>query len=414
MFGKFSTALQSTARAFLPARSGSAAATFAVALIPLAGAVGAFFDYSKASEVKASLQNALDAAVLAGVNATSNKTGTASNVFTANFNDPLAQNASASFTANGDGSLSGSAQASVPTSVLAIFQISSIAVSVNAKAAIGSAASTTSTTVCLLLVDPTAGQSLLVNGGAKINAPDCEIDVRSTANPAAIFNSGTTLTVQKICIAGSNVIMNGGTVPVVQTGCPAIADPFAGKLPVVSAGSCTVSNQNYNGSTVTLNPGTYCGSINFNGSPTITFNPGLYVISGGTMTINSGATVTGSGVTFYFADQNSKIQFNGGITASLTAPTSGTYAGILMFEAPGLAQSQLVFNGTNGETMQGLLYLPSRQVTFNSTSNLSTEKITMVFGTMIVNATNWNFQTGGTTMSRNITGTGTPNPYLQN
>ena len=71
MFGKFSTALQSTARAFVPAQTGSAAATFAIALIPVAGAVGAFFDYTKASEVKASLQNALDAAVLAGVNAVS-------------------------------------------------------------------------------------------------------------------------------------------------------------------------------------------------------------------------------------------------------------------------------------------------------------------------------------------------------
>jgi Flp pilus assembly protein TadG len=413
MFGKLSTALQSTACAFVSARNGSTAVTFAIALIPLAGAVGAFFDYSKASEVKASLQNALDAAVLAGVNVASNQTGTASNAFSANFNDPLAQGASASFTANADGSFSGTALASVPTSVLAIFNIPSIAVSVSSKAAIGAAASTASTTVCLLLVDPTAGQSLLVNSGAKINAPDCEIDVRSTGNPAAIFNGGTTLAVQKICIAGSNVIMNGGTQPAVQTGCPAIADPFAGKLPVVSVGSCTVSNQSYNGSSVTLNPGTYCGAINFNGSPTITFNPGLYVISG-TMTINSGATVTGSGVTFYFADQNSKIQFNGGIEASLIAPTSGTYAGILMFEGPGLAQSPLVFNGTRGETLQGLIYLPSRQVTFNSTSNLSTEKITMVFATMIVNATNWNFQPGGTTMSRSVAGAATPNPYLKN
>jgi Flp pilus assembly protein TadG len=415
MIAKLTTAFLRSASTLRSARSGSAAVTFGVALIPLAAGVGAAVDYSRAIEVKAKLQSALDVAVLAGVNATSGKTTTAGNAFTANFSGSVAQNVSSSFTANADGSLNGTAQAAVPTTVLAILKVSAINVSASAKATLGnSGSSSASSTVCLLLVDPTAGQSLLVNGGAKINAPDCEIDVRSTANPAAIFNSGTTLNVKKICVAGSNVIMNGGTLSVVETGCAAISDPFAGKLPVVSAGSCTVSNQNYNGSSVTLNPGTYCGSINFNGSPTITFNPGLYVISGGTMTINSGATITGNGVTFYFADQNSKIQFNGGITATLTAPTSGTYSGILMFEPSGLAKSPLVFNGTKGETLQGLLYLPSREVTFNSTSTLTTEKITMVFATMIVNATDWNFQAGSTTMSRNTTTSGSPVPYLSN
>jgi Flp pilus assembly protein TadG len=416
MFGKLATAFLRSASSLLSARSGSAAVTFGISLIPLAASVGAAVDYSKATEVRAKLQNALDVAVLAGVKASSAKATTASTVFTANFSDSLAQNVSSSFTANTDGSLSGTAQAAVPTSMLAILKVSTISVTASAQAKIRNTSSSTSNTVCLLLVDPTASQSLLINSGAKINAPDCEIDVRSTANPAAMFNSGTTLNVKKICVAGSNVTMNGGTLSVVQTGCAAISDPLAGTLPVVSAGTCTVSNKSYDGSSITLDPGTYCGSINFNGSPTITFNPGLYVIKGGTMTINSGAKITGNGVTFYFADKDSKIQFNGTTTITLTAPTSGTYSGILMFEPSGLAQSQLVFNGTTASTLQGLMYLPSRQVTFNSTSTLSAEKISMVFATLIVNATDWNFQAGSaTTLSRVITTTsGATVPYLTN
>ena len=209
--------------------------------------------------------------------------------------------------------------------------------------------------------------------------------------------------------------MNGGTLSVVEKGCAAISDPFAGKLPVVSAGNCTFNNKTYDGSSVTLNPGTYCGWTNFNGSPTITFNPGLYVISGGGMNINSGAKLTGNGVTFYFADSNSKIQLNGTTTATLTAPTSGIYSDILMFEPSGLAKSPLTFNETPGSTLRGLMYLPSRQVTFNNTSTLSAEMIGMVFATLTVNTTNWNFQAGSPNMSRTITtSSGTPVPYLTN
>ena len=187
MSARLTTAFLRSASTLLSARSGSVAATFGIALIPVAGAVGVAIDYSRATEVRAKLQSALDAAVLAGVKVTSAKTATASTVFTANFSGSVAQNVSSSFTANADGSLSGTARAAVPTAMLAVVK-STIDISASAQAKIRNSSSSTSNTVCLLLVDPTASQSLLINGGAKINAPNCEIDVRSTGNPAAMFN----------------------------------------------------------------------------------------------------------------------------------------------------------------------------------------------------------------------------------
>ena len=66
------------------------------------------------------------------------------------------------------------------------------------------------------------------------------------------------------------------------------------------------------------------------------FKPGVYVIKGGGWNVNGGSW-TGSGVTFYFAD-TSHIQFNSGISATLSAPTSGTYSGLLFYEPDGLAE----------------------------------------------------------------------------
>jgi Flp pilus assembly protein TadG len=378
-------------RAFGRARDGNLAVIFALAAIPVIGAVGAAVDLSKANDVKTQLQNALDAAVLAGVTQTSAKqVSTATAVFTGDFAGKYGNTGSATFTQNANGTLSGTATSSVQMSFMAMLGKSSIAVNAAATATPGAQSSTP---VCILLTNTLASQALLVNSGGKLNAPTCEIHVLSTQSPAAIFND--TPNVKRICIKGSTIIKNGGANPNALTSCATINDPFAGNLPTISVGTCT-NPGNFSGN-VTLSPGTYCGT-NFNGSGTLTLNPGLYVIKG-TWNINSGWTVNGSGVTIYFADQNSYIQFNSNVTANLSAPTSGTYANILMFEPTGLSTSNLVFDGTTGSSFTGLIYLPSREVTINSTSTVSSNAVTMVFSTLTLDTTNWTIGPGALPMS---------------
>ncbi len=54
-------------RRFKRDTSGNLSVIFALGLIPLVGAIGAAVDYSKAAQLKSSLQQRLDAAVLAGI-----------------------------------------------------------------------------------------------------------------------------------------------------------------------------------------------------------------------------------------------------------------------------------------------------------------------------------------------------------
>jgi hypothetical protein len=292
------------------------------------------------------------------------------------------------FTKAANGQFTGTATGYVQTTLTGVFGIKTVGV--NAKASATATASGGS--VCILVLDTgLIGQALLVNSGAQIDARDCEIHVRSTAVPAAIFNSGSKLDTKKICIKGALIIDNGGTHPNVATSCAAEADPFAGAFPEPSSSSCTYSNGNYSGGTVTLNPGVYCGWFNFNNGPTVNFNPGVYVIKGGGWNVNAG-TWTGSGVTFFFADQ-SKIQFNSAVAATLSAPTSGTYKNVVMFEKDGLARSQFVFNDARGMNLDGIVYLPSRDVTFNAGSGLMSKEMTLVVNTLILDQTNWKFYT---------------------
>ena len=109
-----------------------------------------------------------------------------------------------------------------------------------------------------------------------------------------------------------------------------------------------------------------------------------------------GAKVIANGVTFYFPDTNSEIRANGALTFTGTAPTSGTYKGILMFEktsdvANNANKTQYIFNGSNGETLEGIIYLPNRNVTYNSTTNV-TAKISMVVNQIIFNSANWQIE----------------------
>jgi len=120
----------------------------------------------------------------------------------------------------------------------------------------------------------------------------------------------------------------------------------------------------------------------------VTLAPGLYVIKGGGWNVDGG-TFTGHGVTFYFAD-SSAIQFNSGMTSDITAPASGTYSGILMFEPDGLSPSPFVWDDSVSSSMEGLVYLPSRNATFNSYSSVSGDKLTLVLNTLIADGTGWN------------------------
>lgn len=373
--------------------SGSTAVIFGLALLPLMLVAGAAVDLTRVSRARTSLQSAVDAAALAAVkNATlpgaSREQLARSTVF-ANLGPLKAQiNPTVSGATPAAGKYAVTATANVETSVMKLMRMESVPITAKATAF---AAVAPATRVCLLAKSQTASPGLLANGGASIFGPSCEVHVASTGNPAATFNAGNVFSVPKLCVAGTQILQNSVTLPTLSTGCAVAADPFAATLPTVSPGSCTVNDQNYSGS-VTLNPGVYCGNFNFNASGAVTLNPGLYIFKNTHWNLNTGWSITGTGVTFYFADANSYIQINGGVTATLTAPTSGTYSDILMFEPAGLAESSFTINGGPSHIFRGLVYLPSRNITFNDMSNVTAEQLTIVVNSVILNTLNWNLQ----------------------
>jgi hypothetical protein len=169
---------------------------------------------------------------------------------------------------------------------------------------------------------------------------------------------------------------NASFSPLPVTGASFVPNPLADLTGPSTTGLTNYGAANISGTTVkTLNPGIY-SQISVSGSATVTFNPGLYLIEGGGFTVSGKATVSGQRVTIYNTSSNYPNNGSyGGITLSgtgsinLTAPTTGPYAGIVIFQ-PSANTRALSLSG-NVTGLAGTLYAPSAQVVLSGNAQLN-------------------------------------------
>lgn len=272
-------------------------------------------------------------------------------------------------------------------------------VAVEATAAIASNTSTAGN--CIYVLNPTAASSLLINGSENITG-DCGIYVNSSSQTAAVINGSNTINVSQFKIVG-NYTNNGSNslTPSPTIGAAAVADPLASLPAPTYSNTCDQTNYSLNSSgTATLNPGVYCGGITINGSYTVTFNPGTYILLGGGFNNNGSSTLNGSGVFFYNTYNSTyaaaAVTFNGSATINLTAPTSGTYKGILFFQDRSIAYGAFTdnFNGSSSGTT-GTLYFPTTALIYNGSQ-------TAQFQAVICSTLTFN---GSTNLKKDTTGT---------
>jgi hypothetical protein len=186
------------------------------------------------------------------------------------------------------------------------------------------------------------------------------------------------------------------------------ADPLSSYISAPTVGACNHTNfssGNLSGSatSVTLNPGVYCGSVSGSTvtpgltllNDTVTVNPGLYIITGGANWERATMTQTGAsgtGVTFYFTNVSGHSTSFGGVlindlsSLTLSAANGGTFgssvsgsggalAGVLFYLDRGWVHTNAQdfnFNSAAGTT-NGVWYLPDTGITFlNGSDNCST------------------------------------------
>ena len=225
-------------------------------------------------------------------------------------------------------------------------------------------------------------ESFYLNSSSELNAPSCDVNVLSTSNTAAKVISASSTTFRRICVKGGT----SGTLAGLKANCTPGGDMFAGTMPAVTVPTtCNSSGATLTNATITPPPAGYvfCGNNALAGGGVTTLKPGLYIIKNGLLTL-SAKTVHGTGVTFYFASNTSDLNYVSKEDNYLKAPVTGPYAGLLMFQAPGLPAQNVTIGSADKSVFEGIIYAPKWNLTMNSTSDWSTvgtSRINMVVNT---------------------------------
>ncbi len=237
----------------------------------------------------------------------------------------------------------------------------------------------------IVVLSPSACGALTVSGTAKVSVPGAI--VVDSSSSAAISGSGTaSLSASIIDVDGGYQKASHETfTPAPSTAAGSLADPLAALAAPSSSGLTSYGSVNLTSGSRTISPGIYT-SINVSNSASLTINAGIYFIKGGGFSVSGSASVSGSGVMIYNAGSScpspggsyGSINWSSTGTFKLSAPTSGTYAGILIFQSRDNAQTlSLSENGSASSAITGTIYATAAQLVDSGT--------TPITGSLIVN-----------------------------
>ncbi|AZO07625.1 MAG: hypothetical protein E5V91_30245 [Mesorhizobium sp.] len=218
---------------------------------------------------------------------------------------------------------------------------------------------------CILALNNSAAQAALFSGSTTVNLNGCSVMSDSTASDAIKVQGSASLKADCLITVGGMVLNNPVTTKCASKITQALpaADPFSSLPAPAVTNPCR--NVNASKTTQTLQPGTYCSGMNLNGN--VALSSGTYVVQGN-LKINAGAVITcaapcTNGVTIFMSGSNT-VSMNGNATVTLSAPTSGTYSGVLFYGDRTGVWAQSTFNGTATSLLTGAIYFPKQQVNY--------------------------------------------------
>jgi len=220
----------------------------------------------------------------------------------------------------------------------------------------------------LVVLDPSGGNALWLQGNARLQIFDGSVIVNSSANNALFVQGNASLTAQQIAIVGNYQLQgNASVTPTPLTGQPPAPDPLASLPPPPTSGLPVFPGRTIGGNdNAVLQPGIYTGPIRVEGNASVTLQPGIYILRGGLL-VSGNARVRGDGVLLY--NENGRIEVQGNGELRLSAPTSGTYQGITIFQSRSNTQP-LWFSGNANLRISGTIYAPKGSVHFEGNADL--------------------------------------------
>jgi len=366
------------------------------------------------------MQAALDTAVLAVAPTASSLSSSdlvtnVTQIFNVNVNRP--ELTGTAITATWDSSvskLSATATASEPTRFVQTLGVSTLTVGANSAAVVNG---NSTSTACIMALDSSSSPNvkgiigagagaLNASGSGTINLTGCNIYVNSTSKVSIDVTGGGTISADYVYTSGSysgDVQATKAASKAPTTGAPAIGDPYASTRSIPSWSGCTGPTSWTGNISNPTGVVAICGNVTVSGATTL--SPGVYIIADGSLT--SSKAITGTGVTIILTSTNPSkdngiFDFKAGATLTLSAPTTGSTAGITLWADGNLPHNaDQFFAGTTGN-ITGAVYLPSHLVNYSGSATAGSSCTQLIAAEIAVS--------GGASFQHQCSGTGVLDP----
>jgi Flp pilus assembly protein TadG len=264
---------------------------------------------------------------------------------------------------------------------------------------------------CILGLSPLANNvDVTFNGSTVVTANACDVDADSPSSSSINTNGGGSIHAKAVRTVGG---VSGGNIsvtdnPGIFTQQTSIPDPYAGRtipsMPSFS-GQNTWQNTVHNTGSGSPPVMAFNGDVTVKGSATL--DPGIYIISNGSLNMAAGNSLTGTGVTIILtsptpASDNGVFSIAGGASFTLSAPTTGPTAGIALWADARLPNKEDKFAGGSAGNTVGAIYLPSHNVKWAGNTDTTSKCMQLIAYNVVF--------TGSSKFNHNCDGLGTSDP----
>ena len=223
----------------------------------------------------------------------------------------------------------------------------------------------------------TSGTGIYNNGNTTVKAPTCILFSNSTSANSASAGGSSSVTAKAIAAVGGIQQSNNWSVQQYIPYSPALPDPFANVTPDPNAMNCTTAALTENTDFATLGT-TNCFSdmsVGSNKTLNVPANFGPIYINGGDIDLKGSFNC--NGCTLVLTNKNTAsnarigtVSSNAQATNTITAPTSGTFKGIAIYQDRRATGNTNKVNGGSGSVLSGALYFPRDTLQINGTGDV--------------------------------------------
>jgi len=222
---------------------------------------------------------------------------------------------------------------------------------------------------CALGLDTSATNTVFLNNNAVLPNPNCGVASNSTSQTGLNLSNNASIAGPVSVAANGYGLSNNATITGAITKGNIVSDPYSGVV-LPTRPSCTgQTSSGSNNVTVNLTPGTFCSGLSFQNGAVVNMAAGVYFIQS-KFSFQNNATLNATAGTTIVIDGTYAISVNNNALINITAPSSGSTAGVaLMGPRNGSPATTQVFSNNTQLNIRGAIYFPTQTVELDNNAS---------------------------------------------